>query len=57
MIFIGIIIGGLIGQFILGGIYYTFFVPDSVHPNSPRGRVIGFIWIVIGAIIGGLIMS
>jgi hypothetical protein len=57
MIFIGIIIGGLIGQFILGGIYYTFFVSDSVHPNSPRGRTIGFIWIVIGAIIGGLIMS
>lgn len=57
MVIVGVTIGWIVGKFILGGIYYAIFVPESVDPQSQRGKQIEFIWSVIGAIIGGVIMD
>lgn len=57
MIFVGVAIGFFVGKFILGGIYYAIFVPETVNPESPRGKSIELIWSIIGALIGALIAS
>jgi hypothetical protein len=57
MVFLGVFVGYFVGKFLLGGIYYALFVPESVDPESARGKSIEFVFSVIGAILGGVIMS